>query len=180
MPPAMTLDPPRDDPQQRIAELSALYEAARALIGARDRAQVAARVVLTGMGSLGVRSGALFADDEHGRFRLLYATGLDGSPRSESLIVPAAAREWMLREGTFALGSAAAGRALGPLRDRLATQYDAVVGAAVSDPHGLLAIIVFGPHLLEESAAAASVLEPLAALTAQALASRPARAEGRP
>ena len=175
----MTLDPPRDDPQQRIAELSTLYEAARALIGARDRAQVAARVVLTGMGSLGVRSGALFADDERGRFRLLYATGPEGPPRADSLVVSAAAREWMLREGTFPLASAATARALGPLRDRLVSQFDAVVGAAVSDPHGLAAIVVFGPQLLDGAGTGTGVLESLASLAAQALGARPAGAEAR-
>ena len=69
-----------DDPQRRAAELSTLYEAARALIGARDREQVAARVVLTGMGSLGVRSGAMFVADEGGRYRLLFSAGLDAPP----------------------------------------------------------------------------------------------------
>jgi transcriptional regulator with GAF, ATPase, and Fis domain len=169
-----------DDPQRRIAELSTLYEAARALIGARDRGQVAARVVLSGLGSLGVRSGAIFAADERGRYRLLYATGLDGQPRIETLTVPAAAREWMLREGTFQLAGPAAARALGSLRDRLAEHFDATVGAAVSDPHGLLAILVFGPPLLEdaESGNANTLLDALASLAAQALGARPARPGG--
>ena len=143
----MTPEPP-DDLQLRLVELSTLYEAARALIGARDRDQVAARIVLTGMGSLGVRSGALLVDDEHGRFRVLYAAGLDGPPPAETLPVGAAQREWMLREGAFQLSGPRAARALGPLRERLAEGLDAALGAAVSDPHGLLAILLFGPRLL--------------------------------
>jgi len=180
VPPDPVSEPPPDDPQRRIAELSTLYEAARALIGARDRGQVAARVVLTGLGSLGVRSGAMFAADERGRYRLLYATGLDGPPRIESLTVPAAAREWMLREGTFPLAGPAAARALGSLRDRLVETFDATVGSAVSDPNGLLAILVFGPRLIEgdPSDDARTLLDALASLTAQALGARPARAGG--
>ena len=171
-------EPLHDDPQRRIAELSTLYEAARALIGARDRAQVAARVVLSGMGSLGVRSGAMFAADERGRYRLLYATGLEGPPRIESLALPAAAREWMLREGTFQLAGPAAARALGSVRDRLAESFDAAIGTVVTDPHGLLALLVFGPRLIEgeEAYVAHTLLDSLASLAAQALGARPARA----
>ncbi len=178
MPPDPAPEPSSDDPQRRIAELSTLYEAARALIGARDRAQVAARVVLTGMGSLGVRSGAMFAADERGRYRLLYATGLDEPARLESLVLPAAAREWMLREGTFQLASPAAARALGNVRDRLVESFDAAIGTAVSDPHGMLALLVFGPRLLpgEAESDGRTLLEALAALAAQALGARPAHA----
>jgi len=185
----MTEDPPHaatgppglshDDPQRRIAELATLYEAARALIGARDRGQVAARVVLSGMGSLGVRSGAMFVADERGRYRLLYASGLDAPPRSDTVAIPAAAREWMLREGAFALDDPAAARALGSLRDRLAENFDAVNGAAVSDPQGLLGLLVFGPRLMTDGrhdpAATRSLLDALASLAALALGARPAR-----
>ena len=180
MPPDPLTETLHDDPQRRVAELSTLYEAARALIGARDRGQVAARVVLSGLGSLGVRSGAMFAADERGRYRLLYATGLNGPSRIESLAVPASAREWMLREGTFVLASPAAARALGGLRDRLVEHFDATVGAAISDPHGLLAILVFGPHLMQgaEPGEPRTLLDALASLAAQALGARPARPGG--
>jgi len=175
----MTPEPP-DDLQLRLVELSTLYEAARALIGARDRDQVAARIVLTGMGSLGVRSGALLVDDEHGRFRVLYAAGLDGPPPAETLPVGAAQREWMLREGAFQLSGPRAARALGPLRERLAEGLDAALGAAVSDPHGLLAILLFGPRLLGgDEHDVRGLLDALAALTAQALVARPAHSGGR-
>ena len=40
----------------RDAELATLYEIARALLGAKGQAQVASRLVLSGMGALGVRS----------------------------------------------------------------------------------------------------------------------------
>src|SRR5258706_12182997 len=79
---------------------------------------------------------------------LLYATGHAARARVDSLTVPAGAREWMLREGTFQLGGPAAARALGTLRERLVENFDAAIGAAVTDPHGLLAILVFGQRLM--------------------------------
>jgi transcriptional regulator with GAF, ATPase, and Fis domain len=169
------MSPPQDD-AERVAELASLYEAARALIGARDRAQVAARLVLSGMGTLGVRSGAMFVADERGRYQLSYATGIEAPPRLESFTLPNAAREWMLREGVFAIASPATARALGALRDRLAEEVDAATGVAVSDPQGLLALIVFGPRLIESDGhrEERTLLDAFASLGAQALAARPA------
>ena len=63
----------RDDSQRRASELATLYEVARALLGARNPNQVAARIVLAGMGALGVRSGAMFVADARGRYELLCA-----------------------------------------------------------------------------------------------------------
>src|SRR5512141_2626820 len=97
----MVPDLPRNetDPRLRIAELSTLYEIARALLGARDRQQAAMRIVLSGLGALGVSSGVLFLAAERGRYRLAYAAGLPGAERGEGLLLPEASREWMLREG---------------------------------------------------------------------------------
>src|SRR5437867_3847905 len=117
-----------EDPKRRLNELADLYEVARALIGSRDQRQIATRIVLSGMGTLGLRSGAMFVADERGRYRLLAAAGASDHDPGEALQLPSAAREWMLREGVFALGTPAAGRGLGPLRERLIERFDAVVG----------------------------------------------------
>ena len=92
------------DLKRRLAELSTLYEIARDLIGAHDRAQLASRVVLSGIGVLGVCSGAMFVADARGRYRLLHATA-DAASVGDSLQVPATAREWMLAEMRRRYGS---------------------------------------------------------------------------
>src|SRR5689334_25351072 len=97
-----------DDPKRHLNELANLYEVARALIGSRDQRQIAARIVLSGMGTLGLRSGAMFVADDKGRFRLLAAAGVSDHDPGESLQIPNAAREWMLREEVFALDTPAA------------------------------------------------------------------------
>jgi transcriptional regulator with GAF, ATPase, and Fis domain len=172
--------PPAESPadlKQRVAELSTLYEIARDLVGAHERAQLATRVVLSGMGVLGVRSGAMFVADARGRYRLLHTTA-EAASEGASLQVPAAAREWMLREGTFAMGPAAA-RGLGSLRDELVEGYDAAIGAAIPDAQGLAAILVFGPRLLpgEFDGGDITLLDALGALASQALAAFPAEGE---
>ncbi len=166
----------REDPQRRLAELSSLYEAARTLLGARNHPQVASRIVHSGMGVLGARSGAMFVVDDRGRYRLLRSAGIPGAENGESLPIPAQAREWLLREGACTLGAAAA-RALGDLRERLTDRYDAAVVAAVSDAHGLLGLMAFGPRLLplDYDDGHLALLDSLAALAAQALAARPPR-----
>jgi DNA-binding NtrC family response regulator len=167
----------REDPQRRIADLSGLYEAARTLLGARSHLQVASRMVHSGMGVLGASSGAMFVCDDRGRYRLLHAAGNDESERGEMLPMPAAVREWLLREGAFVITSPAAARGLGEIRESLVTQFDARIAAAVADAHGLLGLLLFGPRLLpgEYDAAHLELLDSLSGLAAQALASRPPR-----
>jgi DNA-binding NtrC family response regulator len=167
----------REDTQRRLAELSSLYEAARTLLGARNHHQVASRVVSSGMGVLGARSGAMFVADDRGRYRLLHAAGIEGAERGELVPISAPACEWLLRESSFALAGAGAARNIGELRDRLTGQFDAAVGAAVSDMHGLLGLLIFGPRLLpaDYDDGHLALLDSLAALAAQSLASRPAR-----
>jgi len=172
---------PRDlpeDPRRRVRELATLYEIARALLGARDQAQAASRIVYSGMGAMGVRSGAMFATDERGRCRLLHAAGLPEVDPGASLLLPAAAREWVLRHGAFALGPASA-RVLGPIRDTFTGRWDAAFGAAVADAHGLAALLVFGPRLLSsgDDDETLAVLESLAGLAGQALQAYPASAD---
>src|SRR5690242_11264381 len=150
MPDSPWIEPARsEDPKRQLAELANLYEVARALIGARDQRQIATRIVLSGMGTLGLRSGAMFVADDKGRFALLAAAGVSDHDPGESIAIPSAAREWLLREGVFALATAGAARGLGPLRDRLVERFDASVGATISDRHGLLALLVYGPRVLE-------------------------------
>ena len=110
---------------------------------------------------------------------MLY-TSLIEPELGEALTVPAGAREWMLREGTFQMGAAAA-RALGSLRDRLVERYDAAVGVAVPEAQGLVAFMVFGPRLFpgEFDDAQLSLLDSMGALTAQALGARPPREASR-
>ncbi|HKQ59122.1 MAG TPA: sigma-54 dependent transcriptional regulator [Candidatus Eisenbacteria bacterium] len=168
----------REDTQRRLAELSSLYEAARTLLGARNHHQVASRVVSSGMGVLGARSGAMFVADDRGRYRLLHAASIESAERGELVPISAQSREWLLRESSFALASPSAARALGDLRDRLVSQFDAAVGAAVSDMHGLLGLLLFGPRLMPDADyddGHLALLDSLAALAAQSLASRPAR-----
>ena len=163
--------------QRRLAELGTLYEVARGLIGTRDQAQVASRVVLSVMGALGVRSGALLAMDDRGRYGVLYAE-IEWSEEPPPLAVPAHAREWMLRNGAFALRTAGARTALGDLHDRFVGEFDAVFGVAVPDTSGLAAFLLFGPRLIPSEYAEAdlALLDSLGALTAQALEAHRGRA----
>jgi GAF domain-containing protein len=167
----------REDHGRRLAELSSLYEAARKLLGARDHQQVASRIVHSGMGVLGSRSGAMFVADDRGRYRLLHSAGIEAAERGEHLPIPGQAREWLLREGAFVLTSTEAARGMAELRDRLAEHYDATLGASVSDAHGLLGLLVFGPRLLPTGYddGHVALLDSLTALAAQALSARPAR-----
>ena len=149
MPDSPWVEPARsEDPKRQLAELANLYEVARALIGARDQRQIAARIVLSGMGTLGLRSGAMFVVDDKGRFRLLAAAGVSDHDPGESLQIPSPVREWMLREEVFALATPGAARGLGPLRDRLVERFDAAIAGAISDRSGLLALLAYGPKLL--------------------------------
>jgi transcriptional regulator with GAF, ATPase, and Fis domain len=167
----------KEDPNRRLAELSSLYEAARALLGARNHHQVASRMVHSCMGVLGARSGAMFVSDDRGRYRLLHASSLESAERGETLPVPAQVREWLLREGSFITGAAGAARGLGDLHERLIEQYDATIAVAISDAHGLLGLMVFGARMLpgEYDESHLALLDSLAPLAAQALATRPAR-----
>jgi transcriptional regulator with GAF, ATPase, and Fis domain len=172
----------RDESQRRASELATLYEVARTLLGARTQAQVAARIVLSGMGALGVRSGAAFVVDERGRYELLFASGIDEAGPGDWIAVPAATREWILREGIFSLFGPAAARGLGPLRDLLVERYDAVCGSAVVDSHGLSGLLLFGPRLLPggEDEGLFGLLESMTALASQALGAHSARAGPKP
>src|SRR5882762_8347094 len=122
----------KEDPHRRLAELSSLYEAARALLGARNHHQVASRMVHSCMGVLGARSGAMFVSDDRGRYRLLHSAGLEAAERGETLPVTAQAREWLLREGSFVASGGGAARGLGELHQRLNDEYDAAIAVAVS------------------------------------------------
>ncbi|MBI1799505.1 MAG: sigma-54-dependent Fis family transcriptional regulator [Candidatus Eisenbacteria bacterium] len=140
-------EPPSDDDLElRLDALSAHYEVARALLGATEPRVVAERIVHSGMGLLGARSGAMLAFDGRDRFNVLLAT-LTEAPEA-SLRVPEAAREWIAAQGVFPLAGAASARALGRIRDRLAAEFDAAVGCAVADAAGLRALLLFGPPLL--------------------------------
>src|SRR5262245_22868198 len=66
-----------DDAARRLYELSALYEVARQLLGAPNAVDVASRVVLSAVGSLGARSGALLLAQPGGALLLAYGTGVD-------------------------------------------------------------------------------------------------------
>ena len=169
-----------EDPRRRLAELASLYDVARTLLGARDHVQVASRMVSSGMGVLGARSGAMFVSDERGRYRLLHCAGIEGAERGETLPIGAPAREWLLREGAFVVGTAAAARGVTDLRDRLVDQYDAALCAAVADKHGLIGLLVFGARLLpaDYDGGHLALVDSLAALAAQSLAARPAREPG--
>jgi len=173
-------DPTADSPaelQRRLAELGNLHEVARSLLGARDPERVASRTVLATMGSFGALSGAMFMVDERGRFRLVYAYGPGDVEYGEVLPLDGEAREWMLREGVFALAGPATPRALGSAPERLHQRYGAVVGVAIADAHGLAGLLVLGPRLNAEAYDAddLALLDSLAGLAALALGNRSPR-----
>ncbi|HEY2955608.1 MAG TPA: sigma-54 dependent transcriptional regulator [Candidatus Eisenbacteria bacterium] len=162
------------DLERQLAELANLYEVARALLGARDSARVASRIVLAAMGTLGARSGALFRADERGRFRLAFHYPPESAEPGDTVRVEPAACEWMLHEGAFSLAGPAAARGLGTLQGRLVERYGAAVGAIVADPQGPAALIVLGARLLDEAFTPTdlAMLDSLAGLAALALGSR--------
>jgi two-component system nitrogen regulation response regulator GlnG len=135
------------------------------------------------MGTLGVRSGALYRADERGRLRLACHHPPEASARGGVLRVERAAREWMLREGAFVLAGAVAARGLGALRDRLVERHDAAVGATIADRHGLAGLLLLGPRLLDDTFTPVdlALLDSLAGLAALALGGRtPASREAGP
>jgi transcriptional regulator with AAA-type ATPase domain len=138
------------DLERRLSDLANLYEVARSLLGARDPDRVASRIVLATMGTLGARSGALYRADERGRLRLACHHPPEAATRGGVLRVERVAREWMLHEGAFALGGAAAARGLGALRDRLIERHDAAIAAAIADRFGLAGLLLLGPRLLDD------------------------------
>ena len=162
------------DLERRLSDLANLYEVARSLLGARDPDRVASRIVLATMGTLGARSGALYRADERGRLRLACHHPPEATQRGGVLRVERAAREWMLHEGAFALGGAAAARGLGALRDRLTGRHDAAVGAAIADRYGLAGLLLLGPRLLDDAFTPGdlALLDAIGGLATLALGSR--------
>jgi transcriptional regulator with GAF, ATPase, and Fis domain len=181
----MTLDPPReasaplDDSNRGNAELATLYEMARGLLGARSARQVAWRTVYSALGTLGVRSGAMFVADPRGRFRNLATAGLENAPASEALSIATETRDWILEHAAFPLAGPAAARGLGALRDTLIRDFEAEVAVAVPGANGLDALLVFGAPLLPDSGDLdLQLLTSLATLAGQALAGCDAAADG--
>jgi DNA-binding NtrC family response regulator len=165
--------PPGADAASAAAQ-AVRYELARGLLGARDARQVAWRTVYSGLGALGVRSGAMWVLDERGRYRRLCSAGLAELPAGETLAIPAAAREWIAAQGVFPIAGAATARALGELRARFA-DHDGRIAAAVPGARGLGAVLVFGPPLIAGGGddPENGMLETLAALAGQALETFP-------
>jgi transcriptional regulator with GAF, ATPase, and Fis domain len=162
------------DLERRLSDLANLYEVARSLLGARDPGRVASRVVLSTMGTLGARSGALYRADARGHLRLACHHPPEAAARGGVLRIERAAREWMLREGAFVLAGTATARGLGALRDRLAERHDAAVGATIADRHGLAGLLLLGPRLLDDAFTPADIalLDAIAGLAALALGER--------
>jgi transcriptional regulator with GAF, ATPase, and Fis domain len=162
------------DLERQLNDLANLYEVARSLLGAPGPERVASRVVLSTMGTLGACSGAMYRADDRGRLKLACRYPRDPAARDGALRIERAAREWMLREGAFAIPGAAAGRGLGALRDLLAERHEAAVATAIADRDGLAGLIVLGPRLLDEpfTAADLATLDSLAGLAALALGDR--------
>jgi transcriptional regulator with GAF, ATPase, and Fis domain len=152
------------------AAVTLRFEIARSLLGARDARQVAWRTVYSGLGALGVRSGAMFLADERGRYRRAATAGLGTPPATEALALPAAARDWIAERPVFALAGSGPARALGALRAQL-IEHDAVIAAAIPGARGPTGLLVFGPPLIPGASASPdhAMLETLATLAGQAL-----------
>jgi len=151
------------------AGITVRFEVARSLLGARDPRQVAWRTVYSGLGALGVRSGAMWVLEERGRYRRLASAGLAGAPAAETIALSAAAREWIAAHPVFAAGGGGVARALGDVRARL-IEHDAHTAAAVPGARGLAALLAFGPPLMaDQPAPDPAMIETLATLAGQAL-----------
>jgi len=160
----------RADLERRLAEVTAHYEVARSLLGATEPDVIASRLLHSGLGILGARSGVLLIADGRDRFRVLFDTQQCAAD-DLAFRVPESAREWMLEQSAFPLAGAAAARGLGELRNTLRDDLEAEIGAAVSDASGLTAILLFGRTLLgyPYDDAALALLDGLAGLAALAL-----------
>src|SRR5262249_1594001 len=86
--------PTRVDLESRLAQLTARDEVARSLLGATEPRVIAGRLLHSGMGILGARSGVLLVAEARDRFRVLYDT-LPTVDDDFSLRIPESAREWM-------------------------------------------------------------------------------------
>jgi transcriptional regulator with GAF, ATPase, and Fis domain len=168
------------DLERRLSDLANLYEVARSLLGARDPARVASRIVLAAMGTLGARSGSIYRAEERGILRLVCRHPAEPAARGTVLRIDRGAREWMLHEGAFELAGAAATRGLGRLRDQLVKRVDAAAATAITGREGLEGLIVLGPRLFDDAFTSADLatLEALAGLAALALGGRPAESSG--
>jgi len=152
-------------------DVATLYEITRALLGVRDARQAAQRLVLSGMGTLGARSGAVLLVDDRRKFRLVYAAGLDDAPPGELVVVNEEPRTWLERAEPFALESLAAARGLGRLRDQLRDEFDASWGAPIQSMDGMLGVLLLGPSVLDagDTHVPPLLMASLASLAAQVL-----------
>ncbi len=137
------------DAARRLHELSALFEVARQLIGARDARDVGTRLVHSSMGALGARSGAFLLAHSQGRYQAAYASGPAEAGPGELLELPERARQWALRQGVFLLSGPDA-HVLGAARERLVGCFDGSVAAALRGSEGLEGLLVLGPRLISE------------------------------
>ena len=162
------------DLERQLNDLANLYEVARSLLGALDPGRIAARIVLSAMGTLGAASGAMYRADERGILRLVRRYPRDPAADGDALRIERATREWMLREGAFLVSGAASARGLGRLRDLLVERHDAAVGTIIADRDGLAGLIVLGPRVLGDpfTAGDLATLDSLAGLAALALGER--------
>ncbi|MFI5371624.1 MAG: sigma 54-interacting transcriptional regulator [Candidatus Eisenbacteria bacterium] len=161
------MEPTADAP----SDIATLYEIARALLGSRDARQAASRLVLSGIGTLGARSGAVLLADDRRRLKLVYSAGLDDAPPGEVLPMSEDVRTWLEQAAPFALESAAAARGLGRLRDQLRDEFDAAWGAPILATEGLLGLLLLGPSVLDASDTHVppQLMASLASLAAQSL-----------
>ena len=94
----------RADLERRLAEVTAHYEVARSLLGATEPDVIASRLLHSGLGILGARSGVLLIPDGGDRFRVLFDT-LECAADDLVFRVPESAREWMLEQPVFPLAA---------------------------------------------------------------------------
>jgi transcriptional regulator with GAF, ATPase, and Fis domain len=141
------MDPTPDAP----SDIATLYEIARALLGARDARQAASRLVLSGIGTFGARSGAVLLAEDRRRLKLVYAAGLDDAPPGELVAMTEDARTWLEQAEPFALESVIAARGLGKLRDQFRDEFDAAWAAPIHATDGMMGVLLLGPSVLDAS-----------------------------
>ncbi len=150
---------PLDATRRALFDVAGLYEVASHLLGVRDAAVIASRVVHSAIGTLAVEAGALYLQDATGKLQCAYATTDDW---------PSSVSGWSAAQGAAVLraGVAARGDDAWPAVD--AWPHAAVVGA-IAYGDALLGVLVLGASLVPDASVDRHLAAAFAGLAARAL-----------
>lgn len=165
---------PLDATRRALFDVAGLYDVASQLLGLRDAAVIASRVVLSAIGTLRVQGGALYRREADGAYHCLSATALEW-PR-EVATCPRDAEQRLVRAGVVERGE--------PAAEAVCTMWpEAAAVSAIAYGDTLLGVLVLGPPLVAAPAGEGldrHLVAAFAGLAARALHAAAAGDEPRP